>query len=399
MRNFCNSLIVGLKPSGIRKFFDLANAVKGVVSLGVGEPDFDTPLPIREEAIRSIKAGKTFYTSNSGLLELRQAVSDSAFKRLGVRYDPQTEILITIGCSEAIDLALRAVIEPGDEVIVPDPCYVSYKPCALMAGAKVISMPLTSKDDFMITAEGLGKVITPKTKVVVLNYPNNPTGAVMDFFHLKKIAEVIKKNDLLVITDEVYSDLIFDVKHFSIVSLDGMRNRTIYINGFSKSFSMTGWRIGYACGPKSILEQMTKIHQFSIMCVPTSSQFAALEALKNGQQYVVEMVKEYSLRRQFVMAALDELHLDYIIPHGAFYFFVNIAKFGMTSEDFSLSLLKEEKVVVVPGTAFGEAGEGYVRISYAYSIKDLGLAFKRIKRWIKKRIPISPASDHLNEIV
>lgn len=385
MRDFRNHLVANLKPSGIRKFFDIATTMEDVISLGVGEPDFDTPWCIREAAVKSIQDGKTFYTSNSGLLGLRAAISKYLLHRIGVSYDPETEILLTVGCSEAIDLAFRAIIEPGDEVIIPTPCYVSYSPCALMAGAKVIEMPLKDTDNFMIDPVVLEELITPKTKALVMNYPNNPTGAVMDYNHLKRVAEVVQKHDILVITDEVYSELVYGVKHISIDSFRGMRDRTIYINGFSKAFSMTGWRVGYACAPRKILQEMVKIHQFAIMCVPTASQFAALEALGNATDSIDKMVKEYSKRRQYVSAMLNELQLRFITPYGAFYFFVDIKKFGLTSEEFALSLLNEEKVVVVPGSAFGSSGEGFVRISYAYSISDLEGAFKRIKRWISRR--------------
>lgn len=383
MRDFLAKKVVELKPSGIRKFFDIASEIKDAISLGVGEPDFDTPWHIREEGIYSLERGKTYYTSNAGLLELRKEISNYTKTKYNIEYDYKKEILVTVGGSEAIDIALRSVIEPGDEVIIPNPCYVSYEPCTIMAGGTPITIDLKNENEFRLQPEELEAVITPKSKVIILNYPNNPTGAIMEYDDLKKICDVIIKHDLLVISDEIYAELTYSGKpHVSIASLPGMRERTIVVNGFSKAFSMTGWRLGYAMGPEAILRQMTKIHQFCIMCAPTNSQYAAIEALKNGDDDVISMRNSYDERRRFLIDWFNKMNIPMFTPLGAFYIFPDIREFKMTSEEFALKLLNEEKVVVVPGTAFGKSGEGFVRISYAYSIDDLKKALERIEKFV-----------------
>lgn len=384
MRDFVTKKIKELKPSGIRKFFDIAAKIEGCISLGVGEPDFDTPWHIREEGIYALEKGKTYYTSNAGLLELREAISKFTSARYKIDYNPQSEVLVTVGGSEAIDIALRAVIDYGDEVIIPIPCYVSYEPCALLAGAKVKTIPLKQENDFRLTKSELEAAITPKTKVLILNYPNNPTGAIMEEKDLKELIDIIIKHDLLVISDEIYAELSYFKPHISIASLPGMQERTILINGFSKAFSMTGWRLGYACGPASIINEMTKIHQFAIMCAPTTSQYAAIEALNNGLTDIKKMRDEYDKRRRYLIWRLKEMGLDCFTPYGAFYVFPSIKKFGLTSEEFALALLEKEKVVVVPGSAFGASGEGFIRISYAYSLNDLKKALDRLEHFIKQ---------------
>ena len=383
MRDFLAKKVVELKPSGIRKFFDIASEIKDAISLGVGEPDFDTPWHIREEGIYSLERGKTYYTSNAGLLELRKEISNYTKTKYNIEYDYKKEILVTVGGSEAIDIALRSVIEPGDEVIIPNPCYVSYEPCTIMAGGTPVTINLKNENEFRLQPEELEAVITPKSKVIILNYPNNPTGAIMEYDDLKKICDVIIKHDLLVISDEIYAELTYSGKpHVSIASLPGMRERTIVVNGFSKAFSMTGWRLGYAMGPEAILRQMTKIHQFCIMCAPTNSQYAAIEALKNGDDDVISMRNSYDERRRFLIDWFNKMNIPMFTPLGAFYIFPDIREFKMTSEEFALKLLNEEKVVVVPGTAFGKSGEGFVRISYAYSIDDLKKALERIEKFV-----------------
>ena len=387
MRDPLAKQVVDLKPSGIRKFFDLVAEMPEAISLGVGEPDFDTPWHIRDEGIYSLEKGRTFYTSNSGLIELRKEIEAYCKRRLGLSYDPAGEILITVGGSEAIDLALRAMINPGEgeEVLVPQPSYVSYEPCAILAGAKPVIIELQEKNEFRLTPEELEAAITEKSKILVLPFPNNPTGAIMERKDLEAIAPIIEKHDLFVISDEIYSELTFGREHVSIASLPGMKERTILINGFSKAYAMTGWRLGYACGPKRILEQMVKIHQFAIMCAPTTSQYAAREALKNGDGDVEMMREAYNQRRRYLMHAFSEMGLPCFEPFGAFYVFPCIKKFGMTSEEFAMELLKEEKVAVVPGTAFGDCGEGFLRISYAYSLENLKIAMERLARFIEKR--------------
>ena len=376
--------IAEIKPSGIRKFFDIVSEMKDAISLGVGEPDFDTPWHIRDEGIYAFEKGKTFYTSNSGLKELRTEISNYIKRKQKIKYNSDDEILVTVGGSEAIDIGLRAMINSGDEVLIPQPSYVSYLPCALLAGAKPVVINLKAENDFRLTAEELENAITEKTKVLILPYPNNPTGAIMEKEDLEKITEVIKKHDIFVMSDEIYAELTYGKEHVSIVSLDGMKERTLLINGFSKAYAMTGWRLGYACGPKELLKQMTKIHQYAIMCAPTISQYAAIEALRNGDEDVKEMKISYNQRRRFLMNAFKEMGLECFEPYGAFYVFPCIKEFGMTSEDFATKFLKEEHVAVVPGTAFGNSGEGFLRISYAYSLDTLKLAMEKLSRFITK---------------
>lgn len=384
MRNPLSSKIVGIKPSGIRKFFDIAAEMDDVISLGVGEPDFDTPWHIRDEGIYSLEKGRTFYTSNSGLMELRTEINNYIKRTQGISYDVKKEIIITVGGSEAIDIALRAMVDPGDEVLIPQPSYVSYEPCAILADAKPVIIELKAENEFRLTPQELRDAITDKTKILILPFPNNPTGAIMERKDLEAIAEVVIEHDLFVISDEIYSALTYKDKHVSIAALPGMQERTILINGFSKAYAMTGWRLGYACGPKEIMSQMVKIHQFAIMCAPTTSQYAAIEALKNGDEDVEIMKDSYNQRRRFLMNAFKEMGLDCFEPYGAFYVFPCIKEFGMTADDFCMALLKEEKVAVVPGTAFGDSGEGFVRISYAYSIEKLKVAMEKIGHFIEK---------------
>lgn len=384
MRNPVADKIVEIKPSGIRKFFDIVSEMKDAISLGVGEPDFDTPWHIRDEGIYSLERGRTFYTSNAGLKELRQEIGNYIQRKHGVTYDPMSEILITVGGSEAIDIVFRAMINPGEEVLIPQPSFVSYEPCAILAGAKPVVIELKADNEFRLTAEELEAAITDKTKILVLPFPNNPTGAIMERKDLEAIAEVAVRHDIFVMSDEIYGELTYKEKHVSIIEFPGMKERTILINGFSKAYAMTGWRLGYACGPKEILRQMTKIHQFAIMCAPTTSQYAAVEALKNGDDDVAEMRTAYNQRRRFLMNAFREMGLECFEPYGAFYVFPCIKEFGMTSDEFATRLLEEEKVAVVPGTAFGDCGEGYLRISYAYSLENLKVAIGRLEHFIIK---------------
>ena len=384
MRNPIGKKVVDIKPSGIRKFFDIVQETEGAISLGVGEPDFDTPWHIRDEGIYSLEKGRTFYTSNSGLKELRQEVSNYIKRTQDVTYDSIKEIFITVGGSEAIDLALRAMVDPGDEVLIPQPSYVSYEPCAILADAVPVIIELKEENQFRLTAEEVLEKVTDKTKILVLPFPNNPTGAVMGKEDLEAIAKVVIEKDLFVISDEIYSELTYNGKHVSIVSLPGMKERTILINGFSKAYAMTGWRLGYACGPEEIMKQMVKIHQFAIMCAPTTSQYAAVEALKNGDEDVRIMREEYNHRRRYLLNEFKRLGLPCFEPFGAFYVFPSIKKFGMSSDEFCTKLLKEEKLAVVPGTAFGDCGEGFIRISYAYSLDNLKMAMERLERFLKK---------------
>ena len=385
MRNPLAEKIVAIKPSGIRKFFDIAQEMKDAISLGVGEPDFDTPWHIRDEGIYSLEKGKTFYTSNAGLKELREEISRYTYRKQGILYEhPTREILVTVGGSEAIDIGFRAMVDPGDEVLIPQPSFVSYEPCAVMAGAKPVIINLKAENEFRLTAQELEEAITDRTKILVLPFPNNPTGAIMERKDLEAIAEVILKHDIYVMSDEIYSELSYKGKHVSIAELPGMQERTVLINGFSKAFAMTGWRLGYACGPENIIEQMTKIHQFAIMCAPTPSQYAAVEALKNGDEDVAEMRTAYNQRRRYLVHAFREMGLECFEPYGAFYIFPCIREFGMTSEEFAMRFLKEEKVAVVPGTAFGDCGEGYLRISYAASLENLQVAMDRLKGFVEK---------------
>ena len=384
MRDLLSDKIVALKPSGIRKFFDIVSEMDDAISLGVGEPDFDTPWHIRDEGIYSLEKGRTFYTSNAGLKELKEEICTYLKRKQGITYDPINEVLITVGGSEAIDIGLRAVLNTGDEVLIPQPSYVSYEPCVIMAGGVPVIIELKGENEFRLTAQELEDAITDKTKVLVLPFPNNPTGAIMERKDLEAIAEVIRKHDILVMSDEIYAELTYKEKHVSIVEIEGMQERTILINGFSKAYAMTGWRLGYACGPKEIIEQMLKIHQFAIMCAPTTSQYAAVEALRNGDDDVKEMRTAYNQRRRFLMNAFREMKLECFEPFGAFYVFPCIKEFGMTSEEFASRFLEEEKVAVVPGTAFGDCGEGYLRISYAYSLDNLKLAISKLANFVEK---------------
>ena len=384
MKNLLAERTVGSKPSGIRKFFDLVSEMDDpeVISLGVGEPDFDTPWHIREEGIYSLERGRTFYTSNSGLKDLRNEICNYLKRMYQVEYDPDTEVMVTVGGSEAIDIGLRAVLNPGDEVIIPQPSYVSYEPCTILAGGKPVILELQEKNEFRLTKEELLAAVTPKTKVLILPFPNNPTGSVLRREDLEDIAQVCIEKDILVMSDEIYSELTYGAKHVTIASLPGMRERTILINGFSKAYAMTGWRLGYTCAPHIILEQMLKIHQFAIMCAPTTSQYAAVDALKNGDKDVEEMRISYNQRRRFLVHTFRKMGLKCFEPFGAFYVFPSIKELGMTSDEFAMELLSREKVAVVPGTAFGECGEGFLRISYAYSLDELKHATDRIARFV-----------------
>ena len=376
--------VLNIKPSGIRKFFDLVCEMKDVISLGVGEPDFDTPWHIRDEGIYALEKGKTFYTSNSGLKELRQEICNYIKRTQNVEYNPNNEVIVTVGGSEAIDIGLRALVNDGDEVIIPQPSYVSYEPCAILANANPVIINLKAENDFRLKPEELINAITDKTKVLILPYPNNPTGAIMDKEDLDAIAKIIIEKDIYVMSDEIYSELSYNGKHTSIVTLPQMKERTILINGFSKSYAMTGWRLGYACAPSEIIKQMTKIHQFAIMCAPTTSQYAAVKALKDGDADVEKMRNSYNQRRRFLLNAFKEMKLECFEPYGAFYVFPCIKEFGMTSEEFATRLLEEEKVAAVPGNAFGDSGEGYLRISYAYSLENLKKAMERLARFVEK---------------
>ena len=384
MRNPLSDKVTAIEPSGIRKFFDIVSEMKDAVSLGVGEPDFDTPWHIREEGIYSLEKGRTFYTSNAGLKELREEICRYLSRRMNLSYDPLHEVMITVGGSEAIDAALRAMINPGDEVLIPQPSFVSYVPCTIMADGKPVIIELEEKDQFKLTREKLLEKITPKTKILVMPFPNNPTGAIMEKQELAEIAEIVAEKDLFVISDEIYSELCYLGEPVSIASFPGMRERTVVINGFSKAYAMTGWRLGYACAPANILAQMLKIHQFAIMCAPTTSQYAAVSALKNGDKDVEIMRESYNQRRRYLLHAFKEMGLDCFEPFGAFYAFPSIKRFGMSSDEFANRLLREEKVAVVPGTAFGSCGEGYLRISYAYSLESLKEALERLERFVKK---------------
>ena len=386
MRNPIAKQVEEMKPSGIRKFFDIVSEMEDAISLGVGEPDFDTPWHIRDEGIYSLEKGRTFYTSNSGLMDLRKEICNYLDRRFDVKYNPAKEVLVTVGGSEAIDVGLRAVINPGEgeEVLIPQPSYVSYEPCAVLAGAKPVIINLKNENEFRLTPGELLEAITDKTRILILPFPNNPTGAIMEKKDLEEIAKICIEKDILVMSDEIYAELSYNGDHVSIASLPGMKERTILINGFSKSYAMTGWRLGYACGDERIISQMMKIHQYAIMCAPTTSQYAAVEALKNGDRDVDMMREAYNQRRRFLMNAFKEMGLPCFEPYGAFYVFPCIAKFGMSSEEFATRFLKEEKVAVVPGTAFGDCGEGFIRISYAYSIEKLKLAMGKMKEFIDR---------------
>ena len=386
MRNPLNKKVTQIQPSGIRKFFDIVSEMKDAISLGVGEPDFDTPWHIREEGIYSLEKGRTFYTSNAGYLELRKEIVNYLSRRCDLSYDYKTQVCVTVGGSEAIDNALRAMIDAGDEVLIPQPSYVSYLPCVTLADGVPVIIELKQENDFKLTKQELLDSITEKTKILIMPFPNNPTGAVMTREELEEIAQVVIEKDIFVISDEIYSELTYTGKqHVSIASLPGMLERTVVINGFSKAYAMTGWRLGYVAGPKEIIEQITKIHQFAIMCAPTTSQYAALEALRNGDKDVEMMRESYDKRRRFVIHELREMGLECFEPFGAFYVFPCIKSTGMTSEDFANALLKEEKVAVVPGTAFGDCGEGFLRISYAYSLENLKEALGRMRKFVEQR--------------
>ena len=382
MRNPLSKTITTIEPSGIRKFFDIVSEMDDAISLGVGEPDFDTPWHIRDEGIYSLEKGRTFYTSNAGLKELKIEISKYLDRRFGLSYDYNKEMLVTVGGSEAIDIAMRAMLDPQDEVLIPQPSYVSYVPCCVLANGTPVPIELKAENEFRLTAEELEAAITPKTKLLVMPFPNNPTGAVMEKKDLEAVAEVVKKHDLFVLSDEIYAELTYLDNHVSIASIPGMRERTIVINGFSKSHAMTGWRLGYACGPEVIIKQMLKIHQFAIMCVPTTSQYAAVEALRNGDEDVAMMREEYNGRRRYVLERFKEMGLSCFEPFGAFYAFPCIKDLGMTSDEFATKLLQTKKVAVVPGTAFGACGEGFLRISYAYSLDDLRIALDRVAEFV-----------------
>ncbi|MCI7262732.1 MAG: aminotransferase class I/II-fold pyridoxal phosphate-dependent enzyme [Clostridium sp.] len=384
MRNPLSDTIVKIPPSGIRKFFDVVSEMKGAISLGVGEPDFDTPWHVREEGIYSLEKGRTFYTSNAGLKELKIEICNYLKRRQGLTYDYNSEVMVTVGGSEAIDIALRAMLNPGEEVLIPQPSYVSYVPCTVLAGGKPVIIELEEKDDFRLTREKLIEKITPNTKVLILPFPNNPTGAVMEKQDLEEIAKVIEAHDIFVISDEIYSELTYKGEHVSIAAIPGMQERTVLINGFSKAYAMTGWRLGYAAAPALVLKQMLKIHQFAIMCAPTTSQYAAVEALKNGDDDILRMKVAYDERRRYLLKEFRSMGMDCFEPYGAFYMFPSIKRFGMTSDEFATRLLQEEKLAIVPGTAFGDCGEGYMRVSYAYSMEDLRKAMQRIHRFVDR---------------
>lgn len=382
MRNPLSERIVGIKPSGIRKFFDVVSEMPDAISLGIGEPDFDTPWHIRDEGIYSLEKGRTFYTSNSGLKELKVEICNYLCRRFDLEYDYQKEVIVTVGGSEAIDIALRAMIDPGDEVIIPQPSFVAYEPCAILANAVPVLLSLKAENEFRLTAQELEDAITEKTKVLILPFPNNPTGAIMERADLEAVAKVVLKHDLFVISDEIYAELSYKGKHVSIAQIPGMRERTVLINGFSKAYAMTGWRLGYTCAPADITEQMLKIHQFAIMCAPTTSQYAAVEALKNGDDDVAQMREQYNQRRRYLVYSFKQMGLPCFEPYGAFYIFPCIREFGMSSEEFATRFLEEEKVAAVPGTAFGDCGEGFLRISYAQSMENLKIAVSRLEQFI-----------------
>ncbi len=384
MRNPLADKVVEIKPSGIRKFFDIVSEMEDAISLGVGEPDFDTPWHIRDEGIYSLEKGRTFYTSNAGLKDLKIEICNYLKRKQGLEYDYNKETLVTVGGSEAIDIGLRAMLNPGEEVLIPQPSYVSYEPCTVLAGGVPRIINLKAENEFRLTKQELLDAITDKTKILILPFPNNPTGAILEEKDLKEIAEVCVEKDIFVLSDEIYSELTYKEKHVSIAQMPGMKERTILINGFSKAFAMTGWRLGYACGPKEIIEQMIKIHQFAIMCAPTTSQYAAVEALRNGDEDVKEMREAYNQRRRYLVHKFREMGLECFEPFGAFYIFPSIQEFGISSDEFATRFLQEEKVAVVPGTAFGDCGEGFLRISYAYSLENLKIAIERLERFIKK---------------
>jgi aminotransferase len=385
VRDFISPVVRKIKPSGIRRFFDIAAEMDHVISLGVGEPDFDTPWSIRETAIYSLEQGKTVYTANAGLKELRQELAAYSYRKYGLTYDPIHEILITVGGSEAIDVALRAMLEAGDEVLIPEPSYVSYIPCVTLAGGTPVPVPLQAQNDFKLTVSDLEKQITDKTKILIFPFPNNPTGSIMTKQEMEPIASFVQEHDLFVITDEIYAELTYtDTPHVSLASLPGMRERCLVINGFSKAFSMTGWRLGYTMGPVSLIEQMTKIHQFAIMCAPTTSQYAAINALRACDAEVAAMRREYNRRRRFVVSRFRQMGMKCFEPFGAFYVFPSIEQYGMSSEEFCSKLLYDQRIAVVPGSAFGGSGEGFIRVSYAYSMEELKTALDRIESFVNR---------------
>lgn len=384
MRNPISKVAESMQPSGIRKFFDVVSEMPDAISLGVGEPDFDTPWHIREAGIYSLEQGRTFYTSNSGLMELRQEIAAYYSRKFGIVYDPKSEVFITVGGSEAIDMAMRAMCDPGDEVIIPEPCYVSYVPCVALTGAVPVTIPLKEENEFRLTAQELLDAITPKTKVLMLAFPNNPTGAIMEKEDLEAIAQICIEKDIYVVSDEIYSELTYSGDHVTIASLPGMRERTVIVNGFSKAYAMTGWRLGFAVGPETIVPQMLKLHQYAIMCAPTTSQYAGVEALKNGDDDIARMREAYNQRRRFLIKEFNDMGLKCFEPLGAFYVFPNITITGMTSDEFANKLLAEEKLAVVPGTAFGACGEGFIRVSYAYSLDELKEAIGRIRKFVER---------------
>ena len=383
MRNPLSKKIVDIQPSGIRKFFDVANEMKDAISLGVGEPDFDTPWRIREEGIFSLERGRTFYTSNAGLKELREEICKYLERKIHVSYDPMKETMVTVGGSEAIDVALRCMLDPGDEVLIPQPSYVSYLPCTIMADGVPVIIPLQYENEFKLTVEDLKKAVTPKTKVLVMPFPNNPTGSIMTREDLEPVAEFVKAHDLYVLSDEIYCMLTYQGEHVSIAQIDGMRERTIVIDGFSKSYAMTGWRLGWAMGPRELMKSICKIHQFGIMCAPTTAQFAGIEAIRTGDDDIIHMRSQYDIRRRFLVSELRSMGLECFEPHGAFYVFPSIKSTGLTSEEFCNRLLQEQHVAVIPGDAFGESGAGHVRISYSYSMAHLREACSRIRDFLQ----------------
>ncbi len=384
MRNPLADKVQEIPFSGIRKFFDIVSEMPDAISLGVGEPDFDTPWHIRDEGIYSLEKGRTFYTSNAGLKELKIEIANYLKRRQSLEYDHNKEVLVTVGGSEAIDIGMRVLLNPGEEALIPQPSYVSYEPCVVLAGGVPVIINLKQENEFRLTAKELQDAITDKTKVLVLPFPNNPTGAILEEKDLRAIAEICVEKDIFVMSDEIYAELTYKEKHISIAQMPGMKERTILINGFSKAYAMTGWRLGYACGPANVIEQMLKVHQYAIMCAPTTSQYAAVEALKNGDGDVQEMRDAYNQRRRYLVHAFREMGLECFEPFGAFYIFPSIQEFGMTSDEFATRLLKEEEVAVVPGTAFGACGEGFLRISYAYSLDNLKIAIGRIRKFVER---------------
>lgn len=386
MEKYLSNSVKSVPPSGIRKFFDLASSMHGVISLGVGEPDFVTPWHIREACFHSLEKGYTMYTSNHGLLELREEIACYQKKKIGVVYEPEDEVLITIGVSEAVDVAMRALVEPGDEILVPEPCFVCYSPGAVLAHGTAVPVETFARDQYRLKAEHLQKAITPRSKVLVLSYPSNPTGGIMHQEDLEELLDIIISNDLIVISDEIYSELTYNGGHVSIASLPGMRDRTIVMNGFSKAYAMTGWRVGYACGHKDIIDAMKKIHQYAIMCASIMGQKAAIEALRNGENEMRKMVESYNYRRRIILSGLNEIGLDCFEPKGAFYCFPSVQNTGMSSEEFCERLLEEEKVAVVPGNAFGTCGEGHIRCCYAASVGHIEEALERMGRFVSRHV-------------